>query len=38
MAPCIIRDPFFFLLFILKGLQKNYPFRFEGLQHILKGM
>ena len=37
MAQSIIRDLFFFAIHF-EGFTKNYPFLFEGLQNILKGI
>ena len=38
MAQNIIRDWLLFFAVHFEGFTKNYPFLFEGLQNILKGM
>ena len=38
MAQSIIKDRLLFFAVHLEGFTKNYPFLFEGLQNILKGM
>jgi len=38
MAQSIIRDPLLIFAFHFEGFTENYPFLFEGLQNILKGM
>jgi hypothetical protein len=38
MAQSIIRDWLLFFVVHLEGFTENFPFLFEGLQNILKGM
>ena len=38
MAQSIIREGLLFLAVHFEGFIENYPFLFEGLQNILKGM
>jgi hypothetical protein len=38
MAQSIIRDQPLFFAVHFEGFTENYPFLFEGLQNILKGM
>jgi hypothetical protein len=38
MAQSIIRDQLLFFAVHFEGFTENYPFLFEGLQNILKGM
>jgi hypothetical protein len=38
MAQSIIRDRLLFFAVHFEGFTENYPFLFEGLQNILKGM
>jgi hypothetical protein len=38
MAQSIIKDWLLFFAIHFEGFTKNYPFFFEGLQNILKGL